>query len=239
MKRACGGENSCYFKAEEAIEDTKKFELKRDGEEEIHRFSLRRIYLWNHSSNRRALGLSWSDPSKMTIEDCALAILSRWGASENAFKHIQERHPFHYHPGFKKTESNNQQIANPEIKEKKSLIAKLNREIGRFRIELSKTKEAKNKDGSLRKNNKHTKLKKQIEQSEHELVVAREEAKRLPESIDISGLENYDSFKEIDNEGKYLFDFATSSVWNARKWMVDVLKPFYTDFRAGFNRQTV
>jgi hypothetical protein len=209
------------------FEDTKKFEFKREGKKEVHRFSLRRIYLWNHSSNRRALGLSWSDASKMTIEDCALAILSRWGASENAFKHIQERHPFHYHPGFKKAESNNQEIANPEVKEKKSLIAKLNREIGRFRIELSKTKEAKNKDGVLRKNNKHTKLKKQIEQSEYELAVAREEAKHLPERIDISGLENYDSFKEIDNEGKYLFDFATSSIWNARKWMVDVLKPFY------------
>ncbi len=36
-------------------------------------------------------------------------------------------------------------------------------------------------------------------------------------------LENYKSFKKIDNEGKNLFDFVTSSVWNARKQMVDWL----------------
>ncbi len=209
------------------FEDKKKFEFKCDKEKMIHRFSLRRIYLWNHSSNRRALGLSWSDASKMTIQDCALAILSRWGASENTFKHIQDRHPFHYHPGFKKTESSNQEIANPEIKEKKRLISKLSKQIDRLRIELSKTKKAKNKNGIIRKNCKHTNLTNKIMQSEHELTMKREEAKHLPERIDISGLENYDSFKEIDNEGKYLFDFATSSIWNARKWMVDVLKPFY------------
>jgi len=209
------------------FEGVKEIEFVREGEEEVRRFNLRRIYLWNHSSNRRALGLSWSDPSKMTTEDCALAILSRWGASENAFKHIQDRHPFHYHPGFAKTESNNQEIANPEIKEKKKSISKLSKLIGRLRIDFSKTKEIKNKDGSVRKNSKHTKLKEQIGRSERELTEKREESKRLPERIDISGIEDYKSFKKIDNEGKYLFDFATSSIWNARKWMVEVLKPFY------------
>ena len=41
--------------------------------------------------------------------------------------------------------------------------------------------------------------------------------------MDVSQLENYRSFKAIDNEGKYLFDLVTSSVWNARKMLVDWL----------------
>ena len=40
-------------------------------------------------------------------------------------------------------------------------------------------------------------------------------------------MENYRSFKQIDNEGKYLFDFVTAGVWNARKQMVDWLRVYY------------
>ncbi|MCI5137055.1 MAG: hypothetical protein D3922_01260, partial [Candidatus Electrothrix sp. AR1] len=40
-------------------------------------------------------------------------------ASENTFKHIKERHPYHYHPGFTLVESENQDIANPILKELK------------------------------------------------------------------------------------------------------------------------
>ncbi len=47
--------------------------------------------------------------------------------------------------------------------------------------------------------------------------------------MEISDLEDYRSFKKIDDEGKYIFDFVTSSVWNARKWLVDALSPYYND----------
>ena len=50
---------------------------------------------------------------------------------------------------------------------------------------------------------------------------------QLPEKVDVSTLEDYTSFKRIDNEGKNLFDFVTTSVWNARKKMVNWLKPFF------------
>lgn len=51
--------------------------------------------------------------------------------------------------------------------------------------------------------------------------------------MDVSQLEDYRSFKTIDNEGKYLFDLVTSSVWNVRKLMVDWLieYDFYNDER--------
>ena len=53
------------------------------------------------------------------------------------------------------------------------------------------------------------------------------EKSELPEKVDVSTLENYKSFKRIDNEGKYLFDFVTSSVWNVRKQMVEWLRTFF------------
>jgi len=47
--------------------------------------------------------------------------------------------------------------------------------------------------------------------------------------VDVSTLEDYKSFKRIDNEGKYLFDFVTISIWNARKQLVDWLSPHFNE----------
>ena len=59
------------------------------------------------------------------------------------------------------------------------------------------------------------------------LEQVRAEKKALPEKIDVSKLQDYRSFKQVDNEGKYLFDFLTTAVWNARKQMVDWLGESY------------
>jgi len=61
------------------------------------------------------------------------------------------------------------------------------------------------------------------------LTTAQEEKKLLPERVDVSELENYKSIRRVDEEGKYLFDFVTSSVWNARKQMVDWLRPHFKE----------
>ena len=87
-----------------------------DSDKQQHPFNLRHIFIWNHSSNRRTCGLAYSAESYFSTEDATKAILSRWGASENTFKHILEKHPLHYQPGFKLTTSDSQDIANPEIK---------------------------------------------------------------------------------------------------------------------------
>jgi hypothetical protein len=50
---------------------------------------------------------------------------------------------------------------------------------------------------------------------------------KKPEKVDVSTLEDYKTFKKIDNEGKNLFDFVTASVWNARKDMTDWLFSHY------------
>ncbi|MES9905267.1 MAG: hypothetical protein ABW168_21655 [Sedimenticola sp.] len=55
----------------------------------------------------------------------------------------------------------------------------------------------------------------------------REERKQMPERIDAGQLQNYHSFKKIDNEGKNLFDFVTASVWNVRRTLIDWLGEYY------------
>jgi hypothetical protein len=187
-------------------------------------FTLRRIHLWNRSSRRRTCGLAWSDDAiALSTQDCAEAILSRWGASENTFKHIQERHPFHYHPGFKLCKSDRQEITNPAIKAKQKDIDKIRKSLaGLYK------KSAAEKAGS-HPGKKSDTIRDEINQLEEQARQCIEERKNLPVKIDVSTLQDYKSFKRIDNEGKYLFDFVTTSVWNARKKMVSWLGEYYNE----------
>jgi hypothetical protein len=196
-------------------------------EDRHHPFTLRRIYIWNVSSRRRTCALASVSPEQLSTQDCALAILNRWGASENTFKHLGAKHPMHYQPGFAFVESERQEIANPEHKEKKGLLAQMNRRLNKLCKKFSKSKQVLNKDGSVRQNSAHQRLKQEIAQKEAEIDRLKQAVKELPERIDISCLEDYTCFKRICNESKNLFDFATSAVWNARKQMVEWLLPFY------------
>lgn len=211
------------------FEETKQCAFKPKDKKYSCVFKLRRIVIWNLSSNRRACGLSWSDPEILSTQECVEAILSRWGASENTFKHLKDRHPYHYHPGFKKEESEHQEIANPVLKEKRNQLAGLKKKIQKASIELSQTEKSANKDGTPRKNNRYHRLKEEIAALTPKVDQVKTEIKTLPERVDVSNLTNYRSFKKIDTEGKNLFDFVTSSVWNARKWMVNQLYPHFKD----------
>ena len=189
--------------------------------------TLRLIYIWNVSSNRRTCALSNVSADMMDTEQCAMAILNRWGASENTFKHIGDKHPLNYQPGYSFTESQNQEIANPEIKEVKTKASRMKAKLASLYKKLSKSKEVLNKDGSTRKNSARENVLLQIKEKESEVEILKEEVKQLPERVDISWLEDYACFQRICDESKYLFDFVTASVWNARKQMVEWLLPLY------------
>ncbi len=210
------------------FEGTKEFSCTletpdNEGHERHLKFNVRRIYIWNRSCNRRTCGLAWTGDMETSTADCARAILNRWGASENTFKHLNDRHPFHYHPGFKLKDSEKQEIANPEIKEKQTSIKSLRKRLSHLYKKFSKAKSVLNKDGTSRRNSAKEKLKIEIAALEAKIEKTRQAKNELPEKINVSGLEDYKSFKKIDNEGKNLFDFVTSSVWNVRKQMVDWL----------------
>ena len=198
-----------------------------NGEQHKHRFELCRIVIWNLSSKRRASGLCWDGDQGNDIETLARAILQRWGASENTFKHLNERHPLHYHPGFGLGESEKQEIDHPQRKAIAAELKSIQTRLARSYKQLSKTRPSTNKDGTPRANGKYQNLKQKIQELESRQAQLREEKKQLPERIDVSQLQNYRSFKKIDNEGKNLFDFVTASVWNVRRTLVDWLGEYY------------
>ncbi|QTA78448.1 Uncharacterized protein dnl_61310 [Desulfonema limicola] len=207
------------------FEGEKKFTIDQNGEKQT--FTLRKIYLWNKTSNRRTCGLAWDAGRPTSTLQCAQAILSRWGASENTFKHLQDKHPFHYHPGFKTVDSEKQLITNPDIKVFEKEIKSVRKTLAKKYKKNSKTREVLNKDGSRREKSLKIRLETEINRLEEELKELLNDKKNLPEKVDASTLENYKSFKKIDNEGKNLFDFVTASVWNSRKEMTDWLLRYY------------
>ena len=209
------------------FEETRRFNYKQDNE--THLYDLRRIYIWNKKTGKRVCGLAWDKDNRLDTEACAKAILNRWGASENTFKHIASRHPLHYHPGFKLISSGDQEIVNPEVKKKQNQIKVIRKELGRLYKKVSTKKQSLKKDGKPRVVKSRKIFEEDIEKKEQELKDLREEIKGLPERIDISKLEDYRSFRKLDNEGKRLFDFVTTSVWNVRKYLVESLRTFFDE----------
>ena len=205
------------------FEAEKTFTLEQNGKT----FALRRIYLWNQTSNRRTCALAWDAGRSISALQCAQAILSRWAASENTFKHLYDRHPFHYHPGFKTDDSEKQLIANPAIKSIEKEIKDIAKTLDKKHRKNSKAREAFNKDGSRRENILKTRLEAEITELEAKYTKLFNYKKQLSEKVDVTTLEDYKSFKKIDNEGKNLFDFVTASVWNVRKEMTDWLLNHY------------
>ena len=221
------------FFEEEKLCEFQPDEAEKEAGLTCHEFALRRVVLWNLSSNRRASGLAWDGKGGLskglTGRECAEAILSRWGASENTFKHLNDRHPLHYHPGFKLVDSDKQFISNPQIKESAGKVSGLKTKLSKLYRDVTQAPEVTNKDGSVRCNSKKQRLSEKISDLEKQLSKEQALKAQLPETVDVSTLEDYSSFKRIDNEGKHLFDFVTTSAWNARKQMVDWLRHDFTN----------
>ncbi len=125
--------------------------------------------------------------------------------------------------------SEKQEIANPEIDEIKRQLKQKQKNLDRLYKKLSKNEQALNKDGSVRINinSVHQRLRSQIQRIKNEIEHLKQTSQALPDRIDISSLEDYNCFQKICDESKNLFDFVTSSAWNARKQMTQWLLPFY------------
>jgi hypothetical protein len=213
-------------KTYKVFEGEKQFTRNIDGQNK-ESFTLRRIHIWNVSCDRRTSALAFIAEDKMNTQQCAMAILNRWGSSENTFKHLADKHPLNYQPGYSFTESQKQEIANPEVKEIKKKVRQIKTKLASLYQKLSKSNEVVNSDGSIRKNSSREKLLSQVKDKEAEIAMLNEQAKDLPERIDLTTLEDYNCFRRICDESKYLFDFVTASIWNARKQMVEWLLPYY------------
>jgi hypothetical protein len=168
--------------------------------------------------------LCWDGALGLTPAAIATAMLSRWGAAENTFKHLQERHPYHYHPGFGIGESEKQDIANPAINALDEQWRRLKTQLTRLYKHHTNSKPSTNKDGTPRANGKQQRLAALIAAGEAELERLKAERDQLPERVDVGTLTAYRSFKAIYNGGKNLFDFVTAAVWNARRQLIDWLE---------------
>ncbi len=192
-----------------------------------HRFNLRRVVLWNLRTNHRISVLCGDFGPDLSPEMVVTGMLGRWGASENTFKHIKERHPYHYHPGFGVSESEKQDIANPQIKVFAQQISTTQGHLAKLYKRHAKTKPSFNRDGCERTNSLHRRLAADMAVSEAQLERLKSDKAQLPERVDVAGLSDYRSFKAIDNEGKNLFDFVTTSIWNVRRQLLDWLRDSY------------
>jgi len=208
------------------FEQIKQFTVsKADSSKET--FPLRHLIIWNTKANRRTAGLAHTGDYNISSRDCMSGILNRWGASENTFKHMKDRHPYHYHPGFKLIKSDKQDIANPILKDLKKVVITLKKNISSLKVKLFGIKPVFNKDGSERQNGRHANLIKKISEKGVILEQLRKDIKNEPARVNPSDIEDYREYKRVDNEGKKLFDLVTSCVWNARKEMVDWLRPYW------------
>jgi len=208
------------------FEDKKEF-ISTDENQKKHSFTLRRFYVINTSTQKRTSALAYDGKTELSDQDCIYAILNRWGASENTFKHMGNQQPMAYRPGFKLLTSKNQTIPNPEIKDLDKKIKSKEKEYTRKCKILSEKDKKENKSGEVRANDAYSSLKVEIQKLKDEKLELTQQKSILPEKIDVSGLEDYRSFKTHDNEGKNLFDFAGSLVWNARKKGVEILEQLY------------
>lgn len=207
-------------------EDTKDF-IHKDSQNMTHKFSLRRFGLINTASKKRTSALAFSAATELSQNDCIYGILNRWGASENTFKHLGNRHPLAYRPGFKLQNSDKQTIRNPQLDILDKQIKQQERELSKQCKVLATKEKLVKKNGEERKNGIYGILKSKINRITEKKQELKLQKSNLPERIDISKLTNYKEFKKHTNEGKRIFDFVNSISWNARKKGVELLESLY------------
>ena len=84
-------------------------------------------------------------------------------------KHLADKHPLNYQPGYEFVESEKQLITNPEPKQIKRELRLKKKNLEKLCKKLSKSNEVFKKDSSIRDNSKHQRLKSQIRDAEAQI----------------------------------------------------------------------
>lgn len=186
---------------------------------------LRRVVIWNKSSGRRVACVAQDDKEDTIAIACAM--LGRWGCSENSFKHMGDRCNMHYNPLVDASkESGNQEVTNPDYIKVKKEIKQLKKQLSKCEQELGKLPVSMNQDGSVRKSKKRERLMADRALLREKLALAQKREKSCPEKIRLDAVGQQKTFKELDTEGKNLWDLAESLVWNSRKKLIDLFGRF-------------
>ena len=183
---------------------------------------LRRIVIWNKTTGKRVVCVA-QDKEEDTI-GLARAMLGRWGCSENSLKHMGDRCNMHYNPVMDASrQSESQDVANPEHKRLQDELSGLKRRLAKCERELGRLPITTNKDGTLRKSKRRERLLQQRAGLRERVAVTEKKLKDCPERV---ALDEGESFKVLETEGKNLWDLAETLVWNSRKKLIGMFKEF-------------
>ncbi|MEW6003497.1 MAG: putative transposase [Nitrospirota bacterium] len=205
-------------------------EKKRYQDKANHSIELRRIIIWNKKTDKRVACVAQDD-----LEDTvslAMAMLGRWGCSENAFKYIGARFNMHYNPVIEASEESSlQEMANPQYERLKKKVVELKKNLTMCEGELGRLRLTTNKDGLLRKSKKRERLQKERVDIKEQLATAKDALESCPERINLKTTNPDKTFKKLSTEGKNLWDLAQSLVWNSRKKLLEIFSQFLPNSR--------
>jgi len=167
------------------------------------------------------------EPAKTIVD----SMLNRWGNSENGFKHLGSRTNMHYNPAWNiEQESKNQEIVNPEyiilkktLKEKKTKLAKIQKELGQKEQKLKKDGNPRKSPVREKKIQQRDLLRQEIKQINKEVSECSERTNTFDADMKV--------FKAIDNEGKKWWNISEMIFWNARKTLSKTLYNYLPDNR--------
>jgi len=218
-------------KSYQVLEVSKKYKTKsknKDGQEQS--IELRRIILWNKSTDRRVALVAQDE--LLDTQELATALLKRWGRSENSFKHMGTRINMHYNPGRSLMQlSEQQEVANPaykelkkQIRQTKNNLVKLNAQLGKM---LEKTKQKKKL--TFGKAVETQLAEKQVLQQE--LTELEQALQNCPPRVSIGSVKEGAAFHKIKIDTKNLWDMAGCIFWNSRKQLEKQLTIFLPNAR--------
>lgn len=185
--------------------------------------TVRRLVVWNQRSKQRTSVLCWDAGLRLSADLLLCAAVARRCDLKPPPAPGEPGHWGRYRPGFAETECAPRVIANPRCRVLADQINSTEGHLAKLHKQHAHVQPSFNQDGSERQNSRHRRLTEAISASEAALKRLLLEKESLPEQVTVTGLCDYRSQTVIDNEGKMLFDFVTSSVWNVRHQLLDWL----------------
>ena len=220
-----GSEFTVNNKVYQAFEEDKTYKDNKGNS-----IQLRRIVIWNRTSNKRVACVC-QDGQEDTIA-IATAMLGRWGCSENTFKHMGDRINLHYNPVVDASnESEKQEIANPLLAKLKKEISRLRKRLAKIERDLGRMPLTQNKDGSLRKSKKREGLQNEAVDLKAKITTKEKYLANCPDRVNINEVKADTEYKVLSIEGKNLWNLAGSLFWNSRKKLVQIFKEFLPNER--------
>jgi hypothetical protein len=162
------------------------------------------------------------------LREIAELMLQRWG-QENFFKVMMARYNLDYAPGHQFEPAQEEPlVANPCIKELRSLKARLQTMKRKLESQLAQKLLARKRDQVTLQDYKddHGKKVRAIKSLEREIERVKDELAQTPDKVPFS--QDVGQPLEVSNlERKRFFDVLKGLAFNAEEWLLEQLKPYY------------